>query len=399
MSRRSASFTSAMLVLVLASVAPDLAAQPRAAAAGLRTPDSSSSSEDAASRSPERSGESSSSATSVEDDSPTSSVSEGFVLRSADGGSSLRLGGLLQLQYAHTWGAEPTDTLVVRRARVGISGSLFRPELRYLLVVELAGREVQLLFATVEHVFVPDRLSLVVGRMKRPFSRSFLTLASRLAMIDRPMTVGRDVSGDDVDTGVMLRGITPLDYGLGLFVGGRPERVEPLLAARVGYRSSALDDSESDLEGGPLRVGVAAAALVDLGPDEVEADGVEADEPDDVRVRATIDFLLKARGLSITSAFFVATRASGARWSSQRLDGLGLHTQLAYAIGGRVEPVLRHALRAPSGGDLVHELSGGLNLYLRGHAFVIQSSVGVRLSDAAERSHDVRFQMQLGLAL
>lgn len=399
-SRSSVWFATVTLALVLTSASPHLAAQPRAVE--LR--------EDARSAGTQRleassSEVASSDATSVEGESPeprSSLVSEGFVLRSADGGSSLRLGGLLQLQYAHTWGAEPTDTFVVRRARLGISGSLVRPELRYLLVVELAGREIQLLFATVEHVFVPERLSLVVGRMKRPFSRSFLTLASRSAMIDRPITVGRDAFGDDVDTGVMLRGIAPLEYGLGLFVGGRTDRVEPLLAARFGYRSNTLDDSESDLDGGALRVGIAAAALVDLDPDPPDADEGDADETDagdDARVRATIDVVLKARGLSITSAFFVATCASGARWSSQRLDELGLHTQLAYAIGGRVEPVLRHALRAPSGGDLVHELSGGLNLYLRGRAFVIQSSVGVRLSDAVERARDVRFQTQLGLAL
>jgi hypothetical protein len=397
MSRPSASFTTATLALVLASFPPHLAAQPRAVEPSTRTVDSASS-EAPSPRSSERSEVTSSEVTSSEVTSSGASSSgdgsrawvapEGFVLRSADGGSSLRVGGLLQLQYAHTWGAEPSDAFVVRRARLGISGSLVRPELRYLLVVELAGREIQLLFASVEHVFVPERLSLVVGRFKRPFSRSFLTLASRLAMADRPITIGRDAFGDDLDTGVMLRGISPLEYGLGLFVGGRPDGVEPLLAARIGYRSSALDDSESDLDGGALRVGVAAAALVDPDPDE-----------DDARVRATIDFALKARGLSLTSAFFVATRASGARWSSRRLDAFGHHTQLAYVLGGRVEPVLRHALRVPSGGEPLHELAGGLNVYLLGRALVLQSSISVRLSRAGEPGPDVRFQSQLGLAL
>ena len=87
-------------------------------------------------------------------------------------------------------------------------------------------------------------------------------MAGQLALIDRPLTVGRDAFGDDVDVGVALHNGTTgrFEYSLGVFAGtdagARADRIDPLLSLRVGYNHGDLDGySESDLDGGPLRLG------------------------------------------------------------------------------------------------------------------------------------------------
>ena len=70
-------------------------------------------------------------------------------------------------------------------------------------------RRPRLLFLNVDYTIVPDWLTVRVGQFKRPFSRPFITLASQLSMIDRPLTVGPSVFGDNADIGVMLHNGTP----------------------------------------------------------------------------------------------------------------------------------------------------------------------------------------------
>lgn len=322
----------------------------------------------------------------------------GFVLRSADGESSVRLLGLFQLQLAHERRANagPTERVFVNRARVGVVGSLFRSDLRYTLVVDFGGGDPRLLFANVDATLVPGWLSVRAGRFKLPFSRSFITMAGQLALIDRPLTVGRDAFGDDVDVGVAVHNGTTgrFEYSLGLFAGtdagARADRIDPLLSLRVGYNHGDLDGySESDLDGGPLRLGVAAAALVDF-----DADGDHASF-----TSALVDVMLEAHGLAVSSAVYVRGRQHGQRWPQQRLSAVGHHTQLSYVIAQRVEPVLRYALIRPfDGGETLHDLTGGLNLYFEGHALKLQTEVSARFR-GGQPAPDVRLETQLTVAL
>jgi hypothetical protein len=322
----------------------------------------------------------------------------GFVLRSADGANSLRLLGLLQLQLAHeeVAGAPSTQTVFVNRARVGLLGSVFSRDLRYMLVVEFGGRGVQLLFATIDYTVVPSWLSVRVGRFKLPFSRTFITMASQLSLIDRPLTVGPSVFGDTVDVGIALHNGTSgrFEYSVGLFSGagsGSPaDHIDPLLSVRVGYNHGDLDGySESDLDGGPLRWGVAAAALVDF-----DTDGEHASY-----TSGTVDFTLEAHGFSLSSAFYVGAQQDGQRWPAQRLAAIGHHTQLGYVIAQRVEPVVRYAMVMPTRtGETRHDLAGGLNVYLHGHGLKLQTFVSARFQRGLQ-APDVRLQSQLSLAL
>lgn len=321
----------------------------------------------------------------------------GFVLRSADGANSLRLMGLLQLQLAHEQvaGSPSTQTVFVNRARVGLVGSLVSRDLRYMLVVEFGGANVQLLFATIDYTVLPDWLSVRVGRFKLPFSRTFITMASQLSLIDRPLTVGPSVFGDTVDVGIALHNGTngPFEYSVGLFsgAGSHPaSHINPLLSVRVGYNHGDLEGySESDLDGGPLRLGVAAAVLVDF-----DTDGDHTSY-----TSGTVDFILKARGFSLSSAFYVGAQQDGQRWPAQHLTAIGHHTQLGYVIANRVEPMVRYAVLTPTRhGETRHDLAGGLNLYLQGHGLKLQTFVSARF-EGGLHAPDVRLQSQLSLAL
>lgn len=321
----------------------------------------------------------------------------GFVLRSDDGAHSLRLAALMQLQYAHDWGhdSSETDALFVNRARVGLLGSVFSRDLRYLLVAELGG-DVRLLFLTVDYTVVPDWLTIRVGQFKRPFSRSFITMAGQMSMIDRPSTVGPDVFGDGVDVGLMLHnGSTGVfEYAVGVFGGSassmRLDRVDPLLAVRLGYNIGTVDGySESDLEGGAPRFGIAAAGLVDC----------DADGDHDAFTSVVVDFAFKAYGFSLTSAIYVGARQGGQHWLDQRLRSVGHYTQIGYLVAHAIEPVLRYSVLASvDGSDTQHDFEAGLNVYFHGHALKLQNVVRVRLEDQTG-ARDVRLQSQLSFAL
>lgn len=323
----------------------------------------------------------------------------GFVLRSADGVSSVRLLGLLQPQFAYRRvdGVGGGAAFLVNRARLGLVGSVLSEDLNYTFVVEFGGGDPRLLFLNVDYTVVRDWLTVRVGQFKRPFSRPFVALASQLAMIDRPMTVGPGAFGDDADIGVMLHNgdAGRFEYSVGVFNGSGPnvlpDRVHPLIAARVGYNSRGLDPyRESDLAGGAARFGVAAAGIVDL-----DGDGDHSS-----LASGLVDVTLKARGFALASAVYVGTRQVGPRWSAQRLSAVGHYTQLGYVIARRFEPVVRYAVLLQRGaGNDQHDLAGGLNVFFRGHALKWQNFVSVRLQPRDGRAtQDVQVQSQLTLS-
>jgi EmrB/QacA subfamily drug resistance transporter len=323
----------------------------------------------------------------------------GFVLRSPDGANSLRILGLFQPQFEHTWtdGSPSKQAFFINRARVGLLGTAFTKDLHYMFVAEFGGGDPRLLFLNIDYTLVPDWLTVRVGQFKRPFSRPFVAFASQLSMIDRPLTVGPSVFGDNADIGVMLHNETSgsFEYVVGVFNGTGanvlPNQVHPLVAARVGYNTRGLDPySESDLEGGAPRFGIAAAGLFDFG----------AGADNQAFASGLVDVSFKAYGLSLASALYVGSRQDGLRWSDQRASSIGHYTQLGYVIANRFEPVVRYAfLRPDREGNDQHDVAGGLNVFVHGHAFKWQTFVSVRpWADDEGDTPDVRLQSQLTLA-
>ncbi|MBK8234207.1 MAG: hypothetical protein IPK74_01500 [Deltaproteobacteria bacterium] len=159
------------------------------------------------------------------------------------------------------------------------------------------------MFANLDYALLRERLVLRAGQFKRPFSRSFLTPGSELSLVDRPPTVA--AFGDNADLGVMLHGGAGhrLEYAAGVFNGAGPnvvpDRVHPLVAARVGYGSrGATPYTEGDLSGGAARVAIAAAVMLDL-----DADGEHAGS-----TRAVVDATVMAHGLSLGAAVYARYR-------------------------------------------------------------------------------------------
>lgn len=324
---------------------------------------------------------------------------ETLTLRTADGASSIRPVGLFQVQLSHTWsdGAPDEGRLFVDRARIWVSGSLLGPDLRYLLLADLGGKGPRLTFLTLDYDVVPGWLSVRAGQFKRPFSRSFLTPAGRLALIDRPPTVGPSAFGDDADVGLMVHtgGGGPFEIDAGVFSGAGPGvptgRVHPLVALRVGAATEGLDPTvESDLRGGPPRIGATAATLLDL----------DADGDGESFVSAQLDVMLKAHGLTIASALTAGWRQRGPRWQDQGLWALGHSTQVGYVVTDWLEPVVRYSLLKPATGDARHDLAAGVGVHLLGRTLAWHNDVTLTLETRdGQEARDVRFQSQLGLSL
>ena len=315
------------------------------------------------------------------------------MLTSSDGASTLQFVGLLQIQHAEQWhdGAPGTGSLFLNRARAGVTGTVWRDELRYLLVADFGRSDVKLLYANLDYTFVPGAFSLRVGQFKRPFSRSFLSSSSQLSMIDRPLPVS--TFGDGADIGLMVHNgdRQPFEYAVGLFGGGETA-IHPVVTARVSFKTGGLKGyTESDLEGGGPRLAVGGAVFVDLDPDA----GLPA--------RGTVDLAFKAHGFALTSAVYL--RVDGGAPLDRRLDAIGHHTQVGYVIADRVEPVVRYTFLLDDEVD-THDASAGLNVFLHGHRLKLQGNVGVRevlehpfgVRDD-EKTRDVYVETQLSLAL
>ena len=133
---------------------------------------------------------------------------------------SLKLGGYAQL-FASAWD-EGVDTFSLRRARLSLSGEIFK-NLRFKLAVDLVKSPV-LLDAVVE--FEPSKAAgLRAGQFLVPFSMNNVTSVADIDMVNRPTVVealapGRDNGASGRDVGAVLYGrYSVAEYTLGFFNG------------------------------------------------------------------------------------------------------------------------------------------------------------------------------------
>jgi phosphate-selective porin len=141
---------------------------------------------------------------------------------------SLRLSG-----YAQLLGVEwdkAVDSFSIRRARVALSGELFK-NLKFKLGVDVV-KSPALLDALVE--FEPSKIvGLRIGQFLVPFSLESVTPTSDIDMVNRSTVVealaaGRDNGSSGRDIGVVLYGSYAIvDYALGLFNGAGINKADP----------------------------------------------------------------------------------------------------------------------------------------------------------------------------
>jgi hypothetical protein len=234
---------------------------------------------------------------------------------------------------------------------------------------------------------------LRAGQWKRPFSRQQINSSGNLELVDRAITDKQFHAGRDIGAAVHngYEDSPDLEWAVGVFNGtgekpsfsggevdptdmtvsggsfsNVPKDFMPVFVARVGLNRGGLKGySEADLEGGPLRWGVAASGWV-------EGDFDAGDPPVH---QAQLDGIMKVNGLSFSAAGYLQTVES-------ELDTIGAHAQVGKVFGDktkRMNAAARYAVLIPQGDmadDPSHEITVGWGWLPHKHNAKLQIDLG-----------------------
>ncbi len=231
--------------------------------------------------------------------------------------------------------------------------------------VELGEGTPELADAYLEQPLGPLRVRL--GRMKKPSSRQRLTSSGKQQLLERAAT--DELAGAGRDVGVLVHGGPGgvLEWAIGVVNG-------PKLVARAGVSLGGIRGySESDLEGGELRIAAAVSTQLD---------------PDASVHHVVADAIVKLHGASFTYAMVLRVEAGGE-------PQLGFHAQAGHLVVPRqLELAARVADVPAAGGGRERELLGGVTWFIRGHAWKITVEGGTVLEPTRTR-RIARAQAQL----
>lgn len=334
-----------------------------------------------------------------------------FFFESADENFRLEIGGRVQTLYEIVLADEGSDLdltqsrFLIRRARLKLQGHAFTPRLTYVLQPDMGRGGFDLLDFYVNYAFAPGTFEGTTGQWRLPFLRSEINSSGRLLLVDRSLVT--DVFGEGFDVGVAAhngyRDAPTFAWVVGVFNGTKtdlgvvtvddpdaPTLFMPSVVARISYNYGGIDPyREGDLDKGPLRFSVGASGLSQLG---IERDGQSA-------MKATVDYVLKARGFSTSGAFMLGTAQDGDGLTDQNLFVTGLYVQAGYLIGEMIQPAARYSRVDYEGdGDLVHEALGGINVYFYGHSLKWQTDMGAIVTETpndTDTAYRARTQLQL----
>ena len=168
--------------------------------------------------------------------------------------------------------------------------------------------------------------------------------------------------------------------------------LHPEVVFRLGYNHGGINTTgEGDLEGGPFRFAVSLGGAVDFAPVFAE----------DWGIRGAADALIKAHGFSLAGTFYVATVQDGPTLGDQRLGALGAWAATGYVIKKRVEIAGQYAAVIPAQeGEPVHEVRGGVNVFILGRRVQWRTDGGVVLGrDDAGATTDIQMRSILQMTL
>lgn len=362
---------------------------------------------------------------------PVAGYEKGFFLRSEDGKYSMVLTGRIQpffnvLRSSTANAANPDDDIVdykdtieVRRARLILEGNLHGKALTYKFQLDFGKGN-----PSVKDVHFDVELHkdvwLRFGQWKRPFSRQQITSSGRLETTDRAITDKAFGAGRDV--GIALRNnyekSPDLEWTVGVFNGtgeapkltgpvtvdpvtgmgtlgattntNVPSKFKPAVIGRVGINRNGLKGySEADLEGGPMRFGVAASVWL------------EGDFDDDHKSnhKVEVDYIVKAEGFSTTGGLYAMTDQDGDSVLDAETSLVGFHLQAGYMANKHWQPVARFAWvndprqKAKTARDQ-QEIALCANYFGAGHDAKFQG--GVRLIKSGEASFADAILFELG---
>jgi len=347
----------------------------------------------------------------------------------------LKIGARVQSLFTFHRVESGSDTFAftIPRARLTLKGNVFTKDLTYKFQTDFGKGQVALKDFFVGYKVVDKWLHFRAGQWKKPFSRQQISSSGKLQFVDRALTDKAFGAGRDIGLGLHnnYSKSPPFEYALGVFNGSGekgklsgdvdvtqdadsgdfegsiasgklsnvPDQFHPAVVARVGFNvgkdkkgKAPNGFSEVDFEGGGLRFGAAVGTQIHF----------DFDKDQDSLVRANFDLYLKAHGIALNGALYMAwdqDELSEKKFGSQAYSATGFHAQAGYLIGKHVQPAVRYGRVIWEGGGDQQEILGGLSIYAMKHNVKTQIDGGALLEEAAATTiTDGRVRVQLQLS-
>jgi hypothetical protein len=329
----------------------------------------------------------------------------------------VKFGGRVQPRFVFEANEDFSDTeqaFEVTRARFKMSGHAFSPKAKYAFQLDAGKGFVSLKDYFIDGYIGDSNVFVRAGQAKIWASRQQMASTADIQMVERAVT--DKYYGYGRDTGLAVYHQMPRDGGIewvlgvyngtgdkGVFSGetvvdlstgegeveGKysnvPGKMLPKVAATLGWANSGDVIKEVDHKpDAPLRFGVGGSVVAAL----------DNDGGDDGSVVANLDYMVKHRGVTHTSAVYLGMVQDGGSWTSQAYESLGFHTQVGYNIAGKVQPAVLYAMILPSQGDSTSEVGLGVNGYWHKDNWKLQADVN-RQQQGAEVGYIARSQIQL----
>lgn len=335
----------------------------------------------------------------------------GLAFGTEDGKYEVKLALRTQFRFESTRptedGAEFANRFSVNRIRFQMEGNVHGKDNRYKMEVAFddAGS-----FSFVKDAYVERKVSNVwmrVGQWKRPYSRQELT--SDFASEFNERSIANEFAGGGRDVGFAIhndyeKSPEGLEWVVGIFNGfaggsdrpsqsatttcttdpvtnavrcntsvGRPSNIPadfgPTFVARAGWNIGKIKGySETDVEGGALRLAVAASYKVSLANFVHDDEGSKAGN---FSHAAQVDAILKNEGLDVSVGAYL-----------QSLPGLDMQfgglLQGGYFLSPKKTQIAaRFAMHQTNADDRNQlEIRAAFNYYLSGHALKLVNEVG-----------------------
>jgi hypothetical protein len=360
------------------------------------------------------------------DDGIVGGYKDGLWVGTPDGNFKLKVGGLLQgrfeLETPDMKPADTTSSFALRRAQLRLSGHAFSPRATFAFEAELGQGFPFLKDGFVNYAFVPGVLEVRVGQFKKPFSRIELTSDWKGAFLERAPENAFFQAGRDIGVAIHndIAKSPALEWSVGVFSGttdkpklsgdvtvdplnkattqvqnGKlsnvPALLTPTFVGRLGFNFGDVKGyNELDLDGGPLRFGVAASAIESID------NGLHLQPGTTL---AEVDGIMKWEHVDADAAVFLGLAQDGTSTFGRVFHGVGGHAQVGWLIAGLSHPALRvDVIRAAGDADDVTEVTLAHDLLLFGQNVqwdVDASQIWKETPGGTVPSWRVRTQIQL----
>lgn len=357
------------------------------------------------------------------DSEPTVSAKydKGFTLATSDEEFELKAGIRSQFRIemfrADQDDAEFESHFVVPRLRLQLEGFAFGEENTYKVEFDMANKGFSVLKDFfINHAFSPT-LQIRAGQWKKPFSRH--QMVSDFGSEFNERAIADEWAGAGRDLGVALhsgyeKSPDGVEWAVGLFngTGDKPKQTvtcadpadpetcvpstptdvpadfDPELVARIGWNTGGIKGySEGDLEGGPLRLGVAAGYRLNFN--QLQKD---ADDSLILEHGFELDGLLKVENFDAQAGLFFL------KVGDADLD-LGFLAQAGYFVVPKIAEFAARFSLIPDEAvedESLMETRLAFDWYFEGHNFKWATDAGFLTSTAADTSDiQVRSQIQL----